>query len=55
VSGDAYDAIVVGGGAGGGGTLVHRLAPSGKRILLDETKAPRVWDRLLERIGARGG
>ena len=28
-----YDVIVIGSGAGGG-TLVHRLAPSGKRILL---------------------
>ncbi len=32
---DAYDVIVIGSGAGGG-TLVHRLAPSGKRILLLE-------------------
>ncbi len=31
----SYDAIVIGSGAGGG-TLVHRLAPSGKRILLLE-------------------
>jgi choline dehydrogenase-like flavoprotein len=31
----SYDVIVVGSGAGGG-TLVHRLAPSGKRILLLE-------------------
>jgi choline dehydrogenase-like flavoprotein len=30
-----YDVIVIGSGAGGG-TLVHRLAPSGKRILLLE-------------------
>ena len=29
----SYDVIVIGSGAGGG-TLVHRLAPSGKRILL---------------------
>jgi choline dehydrogenase-like flavoprotein len=36
---DSYDVIVIGSGAGGG-TLVHRLAPSGKRILL------------LERMGA---
>jgi choline dehydrogenase-like flavoprotein len=35
----AYDVIVIGSGAGGG-TLIHRLAPSGKRILL------------LERMGA---
>jgi choline dehydrogenase-like flavoprotein len=27
-----YDVIVIGSGAGGG-TLAHRLAPSGKRIL----------------------
>ena len=32
---DHYDVIVIGSGAGGG-TLVHRLAPSGKRILLIE-------------------
>ena len=31
----SYDLIVIGSGAGGG-TLVHRLAPSGKRILLLE-------------------
>ena len=31
----AYDVIVIGSGAGGG-TLVHHLAPSGKRILLLE-------------------
>ena len=30
-----YDVIIVGTGAGGG-TLAHRLAPSGKRILLLE-------------------
>ena len=32
---DSYDVIVIGSGAGGG-TLAHRLAPSGKRILLLE-------------------
>jgi len=32
---DAYDVIIIGTGAGGG-TLAHRLAPSGKRILLLE-------------------
>ena len=32
---DAYDVIVIGSGAGGG-TLAHRLAASGKRILLLE-------------------
>ena len=31
----SYDVIVIGSGAGGG-TLVHRLAPSGKKILLLE-------------------
>ncbi|HWY89288.1 MAG TPA: hypothetical protein VNY31_01315 [Solirubrobacteraceae bacterium] len=31
----SYDVIVIGSGAGGG-TLVHRLAPSGKRVLLRE-------------------
>ena len=30
-----YDVIIIGTGAGGG-TLAHRLAPSGKRILLLE-------------------
>ena len=30
-----YDVIVIGSGAGGG-TLVHQLAPSGKRILVLE-------------------
>jgi choline dehydrogenase-like flavoprotein len=42
-----YDVIVIGSGAGGG-TLVHRLAPSGKRILLVErggwmTREPQNW------------
>jgi len=32
---DAYDVIIIGTGAGGG-TLAHRLAPSGKKILLLE-------------------
>jgi choline dehydrogenase-like flavoprotein len=32
---DNYDVIIIGSGAGGG-TLAHRLAPSGKRILLLE-------------------
>ena len=30
-----YDVIIIGTGAGGG-TLLHRLAPSGKRILVLE-------------------
>jgi choline dehydrogenase-like flavoprotein len=42
-----YDVIVIGSGAGGG-TLVHRLAPSGKRILLLERgdwlpRGPKNW------------
>ena len=42
-----YDVIVIGSGAGGG-TLVNRLAPSGKRILLLErgdwlTREPQNW------------
>ncbi len=45
---DHYDVIIIGTGAGGG-TLAHRLAPSGKRILLLErgTYVPREkenWD-----------
>ena len=32
---DDYDVIIVGSGAGGG-TLAHRLAPSGKRVLVLE-------------------
>ena len=32
---DQYDVIIVGSGAGGG-TLAHRLAPSGRRILILE-------------------
>ena len=44
---DSYDVIVIGSGAGGG-TLVHQLAPSGKRILLLErgtwlTREPQNW------------
>jgi choline dehydrogenase-like flavoprotein len=43
-----YDVIIIGTGAGGG-TLVHRLAPSGKRILLLERggylpREPENWD-----------
>ncbi len=43
-----YDVIVIGSGAGGG-TLVHTLAPSGKRILLLERggwlpREPQNWD-----------
>ncbi len=35
MSADRYDVIIIGSGAGGG-TLAHRLAPSGKRILIVE-------------------
>ena len=35
MTGERYDVIIIGTGAGGG-TLAHRLAPSGKRILLLE-------------------
>jgi choline dehydrogenase-like flavoprotein len=43
-----YDIIIIGSGAGGG-TLAHRLAPSGKRILLLERggwlpREPENWD-----------
>src|SRR4051794_37902452 len=43
-----YDLIIIGTG-GGGGTLAHRLAPSGKRILLLERgdylrREPDNWD-----------
>src|SRR5918995_1142792 len=43
-----YDVIIIGTGAGGG-TLAHRLAPSGKRILLLERgdylrRSPDNWD-----------
>ena len=45
---DRYDVIVIGSGAGGG-TLVRRLAPSGKRILLLErgdwlAREPQNWN-----------
>jgi choline dehydrogenase-like flavoprotein len=45
---DHYDVIIIGTGAGGG-TLAHRLAPSGKRILLLErggylAREPENWD-----------
>jgi choline dehydrogenase-like flavoprotein len=52
-----YDVIVIGSGAGGG-TLVHRLAPSGKRVLLLERGdyLPRErdnWDSTAVFIAAR--
>ena len=45
---DHYDVIIIGSGAGGG-TLAHKLAPSGKRILLLERggylpREPENWD-----------
>jgi choline dehydrogenase-like flavoprotein len=45
---DSYDVIIIGSGAGGD-TLAHRLAPSGKGVLLLER-----GDWLLERMGAAG-
>jgi choline dehydrogenase-like flavoprotein len=44
---DSYDVVIIGSGAGGG-TLAHRLAPSGKRILLLErgdwlAREPQNW------------
>jgi len=44
-----YDVIVIGSGAGGG-TLAHRLAPSGKRILLLERGD---WLRAAELAGGK--
>ncbi|MBD0283437.1 MAG: GMC family oxidoreductase [Thermoleophilaceae bacterium] len=48
MSDEHYDVIIIGTGAGGG-TLAHRLAPSGKRILLLERggylpREPENWD-----------
>jgi choline dehydrogenase-like flavoprotein len=45
---ERYDVIIIGSGAGGG-TLAHRLAPSGKRVLLLERgdwipREPENWD-----------
>ena len=45
---DSYDVIIIGSGAGGG-TLAHRLAPSGKRVLIVERgdwlpREPSNWD-----------
>jgi choline dehydrogenase-like flavoprotein len=45
---DHYDVLIVGSGAGGG-TLAHRLAPSGKRVLILERgdwlpREPQNWD-----------
>ena len=52
-----YDIVVIGSGAGGG-TLVHRLAPSGKKILLLERGdyVPREkanWDPTLVNVEGR--
>ena len=49
---DHYDVIIVGSGAGGG-TLAHRLAPSGKRVLILERGD---WlPREIGELGRRGG
>ena len=52
-----YDVIIIGSGAGGG-TLAHRLAPSGKRILILERGdfVPREkenWDSKAVNVDAR--
>ena len=45
-----YDVIVIGSGAGGG-TLVRRLAASGKRsLLLERLGAPRAWPEVLRGV-----
>jgi len=46
-----YDVIIIGSGAGGG-TLAHRLAPSGKRILLLERSGAATC-RVRRRTGTR--
>jgi choline dehydrogenase-like flavoprotein len=48
MSTEHYDVIIIGSGAGGG-TLAHRLAPSGKRVLVIERggylpREPQNWD-----------
>jgi choline dehydrogenase-like flavoprotein len=52
----AYDVIVIGSGAGGG-TLVHNLAPSGKRILLlergDYVREKENWDPTAVKLNGR--
>ena len=47
-----YDVIVIGTGAGGG-TIVHRLAPSGRRILLLERGGKAEVSDLLEQSQVR--
>jgi choline dehydrogenase-like flavoprotein len=52
-----YDVIIIGTGAGGG-TLAHRLAPTGKRILLLERggylpREPENWDSEQVFVGER--
>ena len=56
MSDDHYDVIVIGSGAGGG-TLAHRLAPAGKRVLLLERGGylPRERDNWELRRGLRPG
>jgi choline dehydrogenase-like flavoprotein len=54
---DHYDVIIIGTGAGGG-TLAHRLAPTGKRILLLERggylpREPENWDSKEVFLGER--
>ena len=49
---DTYDVIVIGSGAGGG-TLVHKLAASGRRILLLERGDWRTREPQMERMDVR--
>ena len=51
MSTDRYDVIIIGSGAGGG-TLAHKLAPSGKRILILERRLSAA--RARELAGRRG-
>ena len=55
-SNNRYDVIIIGTGAGGG-TLAHRLAPTGKRILLLERGdyVPREKDNWSSPCGQRRG
>ena len=52
-----YDVIIIGSGAGGG-TLAHRLAPTGKRILIIErgdyvAREKQNWDSRAVNVDAR--
>ena len=49
---DTYDVIVIGSGAGGG-TFFHKLAASGRRILLLERGDWRTREPRMERMDVR--